>query len=134
MDYPGGKVERSNYGVLVRNKTDYNYLRFSLEDNNEEFEMCKRWELHIASGDKISQHTAHIFSLSGGYFWPLLVGNVVCVVLIICFGFAYEIFRVRHTKKKKTVEMNGTTDSAAHNHAYSFTSNAAETFERSDQQ
>ena len=113
VEFPGAKEERSVYGILIKDKRDFEYFRYAFEDHKEEFDMCERWGLNIRKTGADKKKKQGIFSPSGGHFWPLFTGNVVVLLVLLCFGIVYEIVRIRYNKThgdQKTVsppEENG---------------------------
>ena len=105
IEFPGEKKERTIYGVLVKDKDFYEFLRFAIFDHKEEFDMCERWGLSITkTAPKTSNGLNGLFAPSGEYFWPLFIGNMVVIAVILCFGGIFEVIQYKK-KMKKTDEI-----------------------------
>ena len=100
------RVEKSNkgkelsYGMLIRHKEDYDYIRGFVEGNqivssihdSQEMMKIKRNEMK-----KAEEHGkifgTYLFSPSGSYFKYSIIAITVMVVVIIVFGTFYELKR-----------------------------------------
>ena len=99
IEFPGDKKERSVYGILLKDRKDYDFFRFAFEDNKEEFDMCNRWGMGTVKS--VKKEIKDIFSQYGGYIFPMFYTNLAFVVIDLCFVIVYEILLSYYKKKTK---------------------------------
>ena len=76
-------------GMLVKNVQDYTYLRMYFESNWPNIQGCYLYEMNYKY-EKFHNEEENTLS---GLFIPFLVGSLVLLVVILCFGAVYEFIR-----------------------------------------
>ena len=83
-----------SYGVLVREKEDYDFLVGFVEDNKNVLNTCNKLLIsNLKCEAHESEESASIFLVSGTVYWPTFGTLSGTISLLICFGMIYFLMR-----------------------------------------
>ena len=90
------KGERLAYGILVRDKELYDYLEPFMKSNRmlvsieDACDWTRQKIRDLDNNWKIERGSGILFSIRGRYFQGAMIGFIVLIVLMICFGVCFE--------------------------------------------
>ena len=90
--------EINSYGILIKERADYNYFRWFVSDNVQNIQVCKEMHMHVVPPDK-EVHVHDIFSRESGLLMVALNVSGVLLAAIMLFGLGYEAVRKKFWRK-----------------------------------
>ena len=88
--------EKLGFGMLVKLKEDYEYLRHYISDNRPILQTCKELWLHNIEPGHHDEMTAHdVFNPNSGLFLLAVVISLLLIGVISLIGLIYEFVRWR---------------------------------------
>lgn len=83
--------EKFSYGMLIRERADYDYFRAYVEYNWFHFDTCMDFSTNEMSRNIPGPTKVVVFATGSGVFKPLLIGVVVVIVICLIGGLLFEL-------------------------------------------
>ena len=96
-----------SYGILVKERMDYEYFIDFIKDNKHNVQICKELHMHTQPNHQ-GKNTRNIFSSEFNLFRRVLKGIAIILGFLILFGLLYEIMRRKlrgKRSKNNSIEM-----------------------------
>ena len=105
LEYGGAPL---SYGVLVKDREDYDFLVGFVEDNKNVLNTCNKLLIsNLTSDAHEASVTRSIFLVSEVVYWPTFGALMATIGLLFCLGMGYELVRRRREQRRIPFLRNG---------------------------
>ena len=90
--------EKLSFGMLLKNRSDYHYLRTYIEDNWLHFDACQEIMVNGMVKRIERRRESALAQATDGFFFPIIKVSAILLAVVCCFGVIYEVKRKNYVR------------------------------------